>query len=134
MAEVEWAILCDYAFQDVGRKTCMIGIFDRIFANAVPAQHHQAAFVFKVTGDANEEVDFKVEITRPAGGTLGSIGGKIKVPPLGTIDVIANLQGLPLPDYGAYSFSLYLGDALAKAIGLTVTTLPMAQSGAAPPV
>ena len=134
MAEVEWALLCDYAFQDVGRKTCVIGIFDRIFANAVPAQHHQAAFVFKLTGDPNEEVEFKVEITRPTGGTLGSMGGKIKVPPLGTMDVIANLQGLPLPDYGLYGFGLYLGGAPAKTIGVTVSKLPtVALPGGAPP-
>jgi len=134
MAEVEWAVLCDYAFQDVGRKTCVIGIFDRIFARAVPAQHHQAAFVFKLTGDPNEEVEFKVEITRPTGGTLGSMGGKIKIPPLGTIDVIANLQGLPLPDYGLYGFGLYLGGVPAKTIGVTVATMPtVAPPGAAPP-
>lgn len=130
MAEVEWAVLCDYAFQDVGRKTCLIGIFDRIFTLAVPAQHHQAAFVFKLTGDANEEVEFKLEITRPAGGTLGAIGGKIKIPPTGTVDVISNLQGLPLPDFGPYSFSLYLAGNLAKAIGLTVSKMPIV---AAPP-
>lgn len=123
MAEVEWAVLCDYAFKDVGHKTCLIGIFDRIFAKAVPAQHHQAAFAFKLTGDANEEVDFKVEISRPTGGTLGSIGGKMKIPPAGTMDVIANLQGVPLPDFGAYAFTLYLGEALAKTVGLTVAQL-----------
>lgn len=133
MAEVEWALLCDYAFQDVGRKTCVIGIFDRIFTNAVPAQHHQAAFVFKVTGDPNEEVEFKVEITRPTGGTLGSMGGKIKVPPMGTVDVIANLQGLPLPDLGLYGFGLYLGGVPAKTIGVTVAVMPAAAPGATPP-
>ncbi len=120
MAECEWAVLCDYAFQDVGRKTCLIGIFDRIFAAAVPAQHHQSAFAFKITGDPNEEVTFKLEIARPAGGTLSSFGGKMKVPPSGTIDVIANLQGMPLPDFGPYSFTLYLGETPSKTIGLTV--------------
>src|SRR5437764_9643238 len=102
MAEVEWAVLCDYAFQDVGRKTCMIGVFDRIFALNVPAQHHQAAFVFKVTGDPNERVQFRIEISRPSGGSLGEIRGEVVVPEAGTVDVIANLQGMPLPDWGAY--------------------------------
>ena len=120
MAECEWAILCDYAFKDEGRKTCVVGIFDRIFTQAVPAQHHQASFVFKVMGDANEEVDFKIEISRPTGGTLGTIGGKFKISRAGTVDIIANLQGVPLPDFGLYAFSLYLGGELAKTVGLTV--------------
>ena len=136
MAECEWAVMCDYAFQDVGRKTCLIGIFDRIFTQAVPAQHHQAAFAFKVTGDPNEEVAFKMEITRPSGGTLGAIGGKIRIPPAGTVDVIANLQGMPLPDFGAYAFSLYFGEppVPAKTIGVTVakSPLPVENPGAPP--
>ena len=126
MADVEWAVLCDYGFQDVGRKTCLIGIFDRVYTKSVPAQHHAAAFAFKVTGDANEEADFKVEITRPAGGTLGAIGGKLKMPAAGTVDVIAKLQGLPLPDFGIYSFTLYLGTEPAKTITLLVAEPPKA--------
>ena len=94
----------------------------------------QAAFVFKLTGDPNEEVEFKLEITRPTGGTLGSMGGKIKVPLLGTVDVITNLQGLPLPDLGLYGFGLYLGGAPAKTIGVTVAIMPAAtHTGEAPP-
>lgn len=132
MADCEWAMLCDYAFQDVGRKTCLVGIFDRIFTQAVPAQHHQAAFAFKVTGDAGEEVAFKMEILRPNGGSLGGVNGKLKLPPAGTMDVITNLQGVPLPDFGIYSFSLYLGDApeAAKTIGLTVAKLDAATGAA----
>ena len=136
MAECEWAILCDYAFRDEGRKTCVVGIFDRIFTQAVPSQHHQASLVFKVMGDANEEVNFKLEISRPTGGMLGAIGGKFKISLAGTVDVIANLQGVPLPDFGLYAFALYLGDELAKTVVLTVTNktaaLP-ANGGTSPP-
>lgn len=120
MADCEWAVLCDYAFKDVGRKTCMIGVFDRIFATGVPAQHHQAAFVFRLIGDASEKVKFRVEITRPTGGVIGSIGGEVQLPPVGTAEFITNLQGLPLPDWGVYNFALYLGDALTKSITLVV--------------
>lgn len=137
MADCEWAMLCDYAFQDVGRKTCLIGIFDRIFTQAVPAQHHAAAFAFKVTGDPGEEVAFKMEITRPTGGTLGGVNGKLKLPPAGTMDVITGLQGVPLPDFGVYGFTLYLGGAAepAKTIALTVAKLekPIGAAGQPPP-
>lgn len=127
MADCEWVILCDYAFQDAGRKTCMIGVFDRIYAAKVPAQHHQAALVFKATGDPSESIEFKVEITRPTGGTLGSIGGKIVMPPTGTVDVIANLQGMPLPDNGVYAFALFFNDELKKLVNVTVLEPPVPQ-------
>ncbi len=135
MAECEWAILCDYAFKDEGRKTCVIGIFDRIFTQAVPSQHHQASLVFKVLGDANEEVDFKIEISRPTGGMLAAIGGKFTIPRAGTVDLITNLQAVPLPDFGLYAFSIYLGNEPAKTVSVTVankTAALPANGGASP--
>jgi hypothetical protein len=51
MARCDWAIVCDYAFLDDNRKMCMVGVFDRIFATAVPAVHHQASFVLKLIGE-----------------------------------------------------------------------------------
>ena len=54
------------------------------------------------------------------------------------MEAIAGLQGLPLPDFGAYEFSLYFGDGPApvKTLGLTVVQLkPNAAKppGEAPP-
>ena len=56
MAECDWAILCDYAFQDIGRKTCLIGVFDRIFALTVPTVLVQAAIGLKLLGTPGEQV------------------------------------------------------------------------------
>lgn len=134
MADCDWAILCDYAFQDVARKTCAIGIFDRIMAAGVPAQHHQAALIFRLIGEPNEKVKFRVDISRPTGGMIGSIGGEVTMPEAGMAEFIANLQGLPLPDFGVYAFALTLGEAAmpAKVVSLTVAPVVRAspKSGA----
>jgi len=124
MAEVEWAILCDYAFQDIGRKTCLIGTFDRIFTKVVPAQHHQAALVIRFTGEPAEAVKFRLEIVRPSGGTIGTVNGEVKLAETGSAEFIANIAGLPLPDFGPYGFTIYVGDAAPKVISFTVAEPP----------
>jgi len=113
MAEVEWAILCDYAFQDSARKTCIIGAFDRIYTQVVPAHHHQAALVVKFVGEAQEDISFRVEIVRPSGGTIGTVAGQGKLGDTGTSEFITNIAGLPIPDWGIYSFNIFIDDKKA---------------------
>src|SRR5258708_7624665 len=123
MADCDWVILCDYAFHDIGRKMCLIGIFDKIFVPSVPATHHQAALAVRLVGEPKEKVSFKVEITRPpeaGGGTVANLGGEVELAEAGTGEIQFNMGGLPLPDYGLYAFNVYLGDQLAKTAGFTV--------------
>ncbi|MBI4460471.1 MAG: hypothetical protein HY648_10495 [Acidobacteria bacterium] len=127
MADVEWAILCDYAFLDVGRKTCLIGIFSTIFTHAVPATQHQAAIVIKFTGEPNEVVKFRIEVTRPptaGGGTIASLNGEVKLGESGTSEFSGNIMGLPLPDWGIYAFNIYTDDKPPKIVGFTVAKIP----------
>ncbi|MBI1955040.1 MAG: hypothetical protein HYS38_01455 [Acidobacteria bacterium] len=132
MADVDWAILCDYAFLDVGRKTCIIGVFQRIFVNSVPAHHHQLALVIRFIGEPGETVKFKIEIVRPpesGGGTVGAVGNEIKLGDTGTAEFITQIAGLPLPDYGAYSFNIYADENKPpKAVTFTVERPPKGSS------
>jgi len=127
MAEVDWALLCDYSFLDVGRKMCVIGVFDRIFTPAVPAQQHQAAIVIRFSGDPGETVKFKVEAIRPiaaGGGTVATLAGETKIGDTGGSEFSANIVGLPLPDYGSYAFQVYISDKMAKVITFNVDRPP----------
>jgi uncharacterized protein DUF6941 len=125
MATCEWAILCDYAFLDVNRKLCLIGIFDRIAAPAVPATHHQAALALKLVGEPGERVRLRLEAVRPTGETLMRIEGDGELGEGGTAEIHMGMAGLPLPDYGIYAFNLYIGDELARSVALTVTRPPL---------
>lgn len=120
MADCEWAILCDYAFQDVNRKMCIIGAFSEVTATAVPAVHNAAALVLRITGDANERVTVKVEIVRPTNGLLGQVEGELQLGGTGTGELHLALNQLPLPDWGPYSFNVYFGDTLMKTVGFVV--------------
>ena len=136
MADVDWAILCDYAFQDVGRKTCLIGTFDRIYTKVVPAQHHHAALVIRFTGEPDEEVKFRIEIVRPlgsGGGAMGATFATVKLSATGTGEFITNWAGFPLPDYGNYSFNIHIADNLSKVVPFAVARRTVQDSGHIPP-
>lgn len=121
MAECDWAILCDYAFQDINRKMCIIGVFDRIFAANVPSAQNQAALAMKFVGSAGEQTTFKIEIVRPAGGKLLEFDGNVQLGDTGTAEFQFNIVGLPLPDFGLYNFNIFIGTELAKTVGFLVT-------------
>src|SRR5438034_10368180 len=108
MAECDWVILCDYAFLDQAGKMCLIGAFDRVFATGVPSALHQSSITMKLLGDPAETIEFKVEIIRPTGGVLASVGGTITMPDPGSKNIQFNIAGLPLPDYALYSVNVYV--------------------------
>lgn len=121
MADVEWAMMCDYAFKDSGNKSCLIGIFDRIFSKGVPTALNRASLALKISGEPKEKAQLKIEIVRPTGGVLATIQADVELADNGTAEVQAGIQGLPLPDWGIYGFNIYVGDVLSpKTITITV--------------
>ncbi len=124
MANCDWAIVCDHAFYDENRKICMIGVFDRIFAKAVPATHHQASLVLKLIGEAKERTKVRVDIVRPNGDVLGKVEGTSELGNDGTSQLHLGIRGLPLPDFGIYAFNIYIEEELNKVIGVTVACTP----------
>jgi hypothetical protein len=132
MAECDWAILCDYAFLDVNRKTCMIGTFDKVFASNVPTVLNRSALAIKFLGQPTESVNFRMEIVRPTGGLLGTLAGTVQLAETGTAEMQLNIAGLSLPDYGVYAFKIYEGDSLLKVISFMVEKPPQPQMQARP--
>jgi hypothetical protein len=126
VADCEWAILCDYAFLDLNRKTCMIGTFDKVFTPSVPSVLHHAALAVKFSGAAGESVNFRVQILRPQpiSAELAAFEGSVQLVETGTAEMQFNIAGLPLPDYGAYAFNIYSGQALLKVITFVVDRPP----------
>lgn len=124
MSECDWAILCDYAFLDVGRKMCLIGIFDKIYANNVPSALHQCSLAIKLLGHPKEEIQFRIEIIRPTGGQLAQFEGTATAGDSGVAELQVGMAGLPLPDFGTYGFSIHSGDQLLKTATATVMKPP----------
>jgi len=125
MADVEWAMMCDYAFKDSGGKTCLIGIFDRIFSTNVPTALNRASLALKVIGEPKEKAQIKIEITRPTGGVLATIMADMELGDQGVGEIQAGIQGMPLPDWGIYNFNIYVGEELSpKTITVSLATPP----------
>ena len=45
MVACDWAVFCDYAFEDNRGKLCLIGLFQYIHAASFPANHQTLFFV-----------------------------------------------------------------------------------------
>jgi hypothetical protein len=135
MADCEWVILCDYAFAAEGGKLCLVGIFDKIYTNAVPSTHAQAAVAFGLLGDDGETVTLRIQIVRPTGGVLVNVGGPAKLGPGVTRGHIP-LHQLVLPDFGNYAIEVYNGETLLRAttfaVEQRVPTRSPAQGGEGP--
>lgn len=128
MAEVEWAMMCDYAFKDSGNKSCLIGIFDRIFSKGVPTALNKASLALKVSGEPKEKAQIKIEIIRPTGGVLATLQADVELGDTGAGEVQAAIQGMPLPDWGVYGFNIYVGEELSpKSVTIAVVEPPPAQ-------
>lgn len=124
MATCDWALLCDYAFLDVNRKLCLIGIFDRIVTPAVPTAQHQAALALRLVGEPKESVRLRLEVVRPTGEVLARMDGGGELGDAGTAEIHMGMAGLPLPDFGIYAFNIYIADELVRTIGVTVGRPP----------
>lgn len=124
MADIDWAVMCDYAFQDSSRKTCLIGIFDRVFAPAVPVALTRASLAVKVIGEPKENARVRIEIVRPTGGVLTTLQADVELGDNGASEIQASIEGLPLPDWGLYAINFYIGDGPPKTIGITVSKSP----------
>ncbi len=120
MAECDWAILCDYAFQDSRGKMCLIGIFNNFNLPKVPAIHSQAALVVQLKGDPNEQFRARIDFVRPGGAVLQSMEGQGAISPLGGAGIALSLQALQLPDAGVYTINVYVNDEVSYVTTFTV--------------
>jgi hypothetical protein len=127
MVKCDWAVLCDYAFLDASHKMCLIGVFDRIVAQAVPSVHQQAALALRLVGEPNEKANVRVEIVRPTGGVLAKLGGDAVLGSTGSANLTLHLNGMPLPDFGIYAVNVYAGTELVRSLSLTVGEPPKQQ-------
>lgn len=117
---VTWAHFCDYAFFDAMRKVCLIGIFNRIHAQRVPAQHTQCYLAFEVAGAPNSQVDVRVQLLRPDRDPLFDASNRLQLSPMGVGFTMIGFDNLLLPDFGPYEARVSLNGELAASIELIV--------------
>lgn len=116
-----WIHFCDYAFQDSGGKSCLLGVFDRIRVKRVPTTHSRCFIVAQIQGEPLTEAKLRVQIVRPAdrGSTFDSTFS-FRFGEDGLLGLQLVIEQLQLPDSGRYMLQLSVGPEVLKAVPLTV--------------
>jgi hypothetical protein len=131
---IQVAVLCDAATDDNG-KLNLLGAFDTIYTQQLPAKHPQCSIALRVTFFSGDEGRHSLQLN-----FVDADGRSIaKFPPIpvevalpddmhfGTRNFIVNLQQVQFDNPGLYSIDLSLDDQPQASIPLLVRHNPPAQ-------
>ena len=128
---VQIAVLCDAATDDNGKMN-LLGAFDTIYAQQLPAVHPQCAVALRVTFAADDEGQRKLKlnfINADGRAIMPAIEVPVKVTlpddaHFLTRNFIVNIQQLKFAEAGLYSMDVRLDDKSQASIPLLVKNLP----------
>ena len=140
MIRSQFTLIAEFQREGDKGKVDFLGIFDRIFASAVPAQHRNLVFVVLLVTDDEPDLgkkQMRFTIVRPNRELLLEQRGEVDFKPgggswLASARLAFALQGMPVPEYGKYRFVLELNGREVTSHPLTVTPPP--QSSQPPPL
>src|SRR5262245_38258294 len=132
---IQVAVLCDAATEENG-KLNLLGAFDLIYTQSLPAVRPQCSIALRVTFGQEEEGDHRLRLNfvdadgRPIMPTIVEIPVRVVMPAdshFGTRNFIVNIQQLKLETPGLYSVDILLDDQPQASIPLLVKHTPPAQ-------
>ena len=127
--EISLAVVADAANVAEGGKLNLLGVFQAIYAPAVPCQHHALSLVITVLAEVHEKgrtAELRIAFIDPDGQTVAA------PPPLpvpipadespyrGWHSVVFNMQNTVFAKFGAHEVHLWLDGARAATIPLDV--------------
>lgn len=110
-AKAEFVLLCDYAFTAEGGKLSIIGKFETIFVQSLPANHAEMFVVGTLKGEPFSEHVVKLHIKNSSGKELlqNSPEIKVKLSSQGGGNVLNRLFNFPIESTGEYQVYLTSG-------------------------
>lgn len=131
MIKISLALLADGANISREGKLNILGIFDRISAQSLPAMHPQMQLIMVIEadrGDADKEHLLGIELIDADGKKLLSMAGNIKFssPPPGEqvrINHIIQLNNLRFEHLGNFEFKILINNEVRKSVPLHVIEL-----------
>jgi hypothetical protein len=113
--KADYFLLCDYAMLSQNNKLSIIGIFDRVFAAKLPAQHQKMVIVVTITGKPYSKHELQIIVKNPFDSEVLPTGPariSVMVGENGKANIIFELLNVVLKDYGAYKIQLMDGDTI----------------------
>ena len=130
--KVELFVLCDAA-TDYQGKLNLLGTFDSIWANQMPAVHPICAVALRLRFLKIEEGEHKIKISivdgdgkavvRPVEANVNILFKNTPLTSTAT-NMILNLQGLKFPGYGEYSIDLAIDGRHEASLPLYINKMP----------
>ena len=128
--EIDLGLLADAATVDAAGKLNILGVFDRVTAHHLPAQHGRICLVLRFSATVQDAGGHNLRITlnAPDGHEILSLDGDMQLGPGGhspgdrvRVPHVINLDGLVLETAGLYTFDVRVDGEHHMAIPLTVT-------------
>ena len=129
--DIQLAALCDSA-SDYNGKLCVLGAFDTIFAQSLPAVHPQCAIALRLCFKPEDDQKIKLRIA-----LINADGGdvippfepvvEVRVPPDAffiTRNLVLNLQRLTFQEAGHYSVDIHAEGEMLQRVPLRVVVVP----------
>lgn len=137
--DIQIAALCDSA-ADYSGKLSLLGAFDTIIAQSLPAVHPQCSIALRLVFRKEEEGPHKVAVN------FVDEDGKSIIPPLETTilvqlpddfyfatnNLVLNLQQLTFQNEGLYSVDVALDNTQIVSIPMQVMLAPLPENGGGP--
>ena len=112
---VEAILLCDKVLREPNGKAHVSGIFDRIWAQSVPAAHSELYLYFRFVVEPQDsrkegQDELNISITDPSGTQKMLPSVAAIVGPNNKVEGAIRLQGLPLRRWGTYRMTISFND------------------------
>ena len=129
MIKIPFAVIADSANVSREGKLNILGIFQNIGANTVPATHPQISLVLTFQaerGDANSEHPIKIQLVSEDGEVILNIEANLKfnMPPFGEHSVLVHqifqFANITFTRFGTYDFNIFVNNEVRKTVSLSV--------------
>ncbi|MYA32470.1 MAG: hypothetical protein F4164_13810 [Gemmatimonadales bacterium] len=127
--EIVLATLADAANTSSDGKLNLMGLFDTLFAGAMPVTHPSMQLVLRIRAEPSEtdrQHELEIRCMDEDGQELFKVTGEFSVqaPPgkAATFNHIVGINNLTLQKYGGYTFPIFINRDLKRTVELEVAT------------